>query len=149
MCCKQISVLHEFDSADYRASFLPVFVTTHWSAASKSGSEKWERKTYGLEGWTQRRICFTHAWKWDCPPIFSELYTQSRASILLQTLPRPQYACCHWYDNKTNVTQNAAGPSHGPLVWRNVPWLQKTYQMEQKTQPTFCWTATAGWEKTI
>jgi len=48
----------------------------------------------------------------------SELYTQSRTSILLQTLPRSKYACCgcHWYDSKTNVAQNAAGPSHGPLV---------------------------------
>ena len=46
-------------------------------------------------------------------------------------LPRPHYACCwcHWYDSKTNVAQNAAGPSHGSLVWRNVPWLQKTYHL--------------------
>ena len=74
--------------------------------------------------------CFrTHAWKFNCPPIFSELYTQSRTPILLQTLPRSHYACCwcHWYDSKTNVAHNAAGPSHGPLVWCNVPWLQKTY----------------------
>ena len=97
-----------------------------------------ERKTYGLEEWTQSRIYYTHAWKRDCPRIFSGLCMQSRASILLQTLPKPHYACCwcHWYDNKTNVAQNAAGTSHGPLVWRNAPWLQKTYQMEQKTQPT-------------
>ena len=79
----------------------------------------------------------SHMLKWDCPPIFSELYTQSRTSILLETLPRSHYACCwcHWYDSKTNVAQNAAGPSNSPLVWRNVPWLQKTYQMDQKAQP--------------
>ena len=50
------------------------------------------------------------------------------------------HACCwsQWYDSKTIVTQNAAWPSHGPLVWCTVPWLQKTYQMEQKTQRTLC-----------
>ena len=44
------------------------------------------------------------------------LYMQSSASILLPTLLGSHYACCQclWrFDSKTNVTQNAAGPSHG------------------------------------
>jgi len=123
---------------------MPAYVTTHWSTASRPDCEERERKTYGLEEWTQSRICYTHAWKRDSPTIFSGLCTQSRASILLPTLLGPHYTCCwcHWYDSKTIVAQNAAGPSHGSLVWRNVPWLQKTYKMEKTAQPTFCWTAT-------
>jgi len=54
----------------------------------------------------------------DSPTIFSGLCTQSRASILLPTLLGSHYTCfwCHWYDSKTNVAQNATGPSHGSLV---------------------------------
>ena len=135
-------MLHEFDSADHRP--LQVFVTTHWSTASRSRlwGEGKENKRFG--GVNASRFCYTHAWKRDCPTIFSGLYTQIRASILLPTLLGSHHSCCwcHWYDSKTNVVQNAAGPSHGSLVWRNMPWLQKTYQLEKTTQPTFCWAAT-------
>ena len=33
-------------------------------------------------------------------------------------------------------------PSHGSSVWRNVPWFQKMYRMNKKTQAAFCWAAT-------
>ena len=96
---------------------MPAFVTTHWSTTSRPDCEERERKTYGLEEWTQSRICYTHAWKRDCPTIFSGLCTQSRASILLPTLPGPHHSCCwcHWYDSKTNDAQECSWAFPWPL----------------------------------
>ena len=133
-----------------------MFVTTHWSTASRSRlwGEGKENKRFG--GVNASRFCYTHAWKRDCPTIFSGLYMQLRALILLPSLLRAHYTCCwcHWYDSKTNVVQDAAGPFHGSLVWHNVPWLQKTYQMGKKTNTTNLLLScnnntppTAGWGK--
>jgi len=121
LCCKQISVLHEFDSADHRPLLCHFCQCCYHTLIcdfrvrfGEAGKENIKYMVWGDEN----KDAFVSHWKWDRPPIFSELYLQSRTSILPQTLPRSHCACCwcHWYDSKTNVAQSAAGPSQGPLV---------------------------------
>ena len=69
----------------FYATFLPVYVTTHRSASSRSYLEKKERKTYGLEGWAQRRVCFTHAWNETVLQSFGTLYAIKNINLATNT----------------------------------------------------------------